>query len=330
MSRASISTHPSVGTPSTPKARSSVGPPPTRPAHRARTSSAASSISHFSSGSLEPSMTSSLNFPGLLKDTSQTALEKVSQSRLVETFITVAIPQTDDASPENDLESVTLARKDGKLIEDAPQPARRNTVVASGSGGVPSLSTPPRRGTLSKLTSSARAGSSTAHSRASSTSSVPHSKAAPKPSAPQTLPRSAASHPRTPSKMSISSTSRPTTPDSAAQREEYPAIPDFLSPVHRPSTNPAFSIDARETLDFASTTDLRGSRMTVEIWGKVADLTSPRHKGKGKERAHCTENTEIGQQGHEWKVLEHWDVNLNELIPLPEDVCVFYSRMTLG
>ena len=63
--------------------------------------------------------------------------------------------------------------------------------------------------------------------------------------------------------------------------------------------------------------------MTIEIWGKVVDSTIPGYKGKGKERAHDAEDTGMGRQGDEWKVLEHWDVNLNDLIPLPDDVRIF-------
>ena len=62
--------------------------------------------------------------------------------------------------------------------------------------------------------------------------------------------------------------------------------------------------------------------MTVEIWGKVVDSISPQVKGKGKQRADYADDMEITQQGQEWKVLEHWEVDLNDLIPLSDDVRV--------
>ncbi|GJE87893.1 hypothetical protein PsYK624_039770 [Phanerochaete sordida] len=160
-----------------------------------------------------------------------------------------------------------------------------------------------------------------------SSSAVPPTKAAARPSAPQSLPRSAARD-RTPSKLSTASSSRPSTPDLAPPKDDTPAIPDYLSPIHRPSTNPSFSIDAQSHFDFARDTDLSGARMTVEIWGKVADpLPLAQPNGKGKEKARYADDKEAAEQGGEWKVLERWDVNLSELVPLSDNVVYHSSNL---
>lgn len=61
--------------------------------------------------------------------------------------------------------------------------------------------------------------------------------------------------------------------------------------------------------------------MTVEIWGKIVDPFLPgSSNGKGKEKAHYADDREVVDHGGEWKVLERWEVNFNDLVPLPDDV----------
>ncbi|EKM60705.1 uncharacterized protein PHACADRAFT_203855 [Phanerochaete carnosa HHB-10118-sp] len=316
-SRASVTTSPNL------KGRPN-GPPPTaRPTLRARTPSMASSISNFSSSVLEPA-TSSTPFSGLLRDTSQPALERVLQSRLVETFLTVTIPPTCDSADESDLETLSSAMKDTKSQSNSPQPPRRNTTIASGSNGVPKLADPMRRGSLSKGTS---ARITSGHHRAMSSSAASLTKVIAKPSAPQTLPRSMT---RDHALSRLSSTSAPhlSTLDPAPPKDDFPVIPDYLSPIHQPSINPSFSIDARSHFDFAQDTDLSMARMSVEIWGKVVDPKSSRQSnGKGKEKARYADEREVVDQGGEWKVLERWDVNLNDLIPLQNNIVHYPSRL---
>ena len=69
------------------------GPPSTARPMRQRTISASSSISHAASLDASIVLNGSFNtLHGILRDTSQPALEKILSSRLVETFITVSIP----------------------------------------------------------------------------------------------------------------------------------------------------------------------------------------------------------------------------------------------
>jgi hypothetical protein len=85
-------------------------------------------------------------------------------------------------------------------------------------------------------------------------------------------------------------------------------------------------MDPRSKHEFAEWTDLSGEKLKVEIWGKVGldwhgvedvDVTL-NSKGKGKEKE--KERPEDESDNPEWKVLEEWNINLADLVPLPEDV----------
>lgn len=71
--------------------------------------------------------------------------------------------------------------------------------------------------------------------------------------------------------------------------------------------------------------DLSGSRMRLEVWGHVkrglgwASVRETDAKGKGKQRE-LNEPREL-----EWRVLEGWDVDLGDLVPLPADVSVCFD-----
>ena len=156
--------------------------------------------------------------------------------------------------------------------------------------------------------------------------SIP-SKSTPKPSSPKPFSRTATSthsqltpRPRTP----LASSSRSPTPDQGlhAHTPDVP-IPDYLSPIHRPSVNPIFNIDTRNGSDFAPGTNLSGCKMVVEMWAHQPDhSTSGRTiNGKGKEKEKAS--FPHGVMDAEWKVLETWDVDLNELVPVPDSVCQF-------
>jgi hypothetical protein len=98
-------------------------------------------------------------------------------------------------------------------------------------------------------------------------------------------------------------------------------IPNYLSSVHRPSTNPSFVIDSRSGCDFADWTDLSAERLKVEILGRVqgriAGKTAGTPKGKEKEE---TILPDVVPESAEWKVLADWHFDLSDLIPLPDDV----------
>ena len=100
-------------------------------------------------------------------------------------------------------------------------------------------------------------------------------------------------------------------------------IPNHLSAIHRPSTNPSFPINTQSKSDFAEWSDVSGQKLHLEIWGKVgsywlgAEGTDEKSKGKRKEKEKMMD-LEINER--DWKVLEQWDINLEELVPLPAEV----------
>ncbi|KAL1952326.1 hypothetical protein VTO73DRAFT_1475 [Trametes versicolor] len=137
-----------------------------------------------------------------------------------------------------------------------------------------------------------------------------------------------------PSSLALSSASSPATsatiPDGQAKpptssADDHLPVPDYISPVHWPSTNPVFQLSKYE---FAPSTDLSTSKMRVEVWGRTGggesqspDNTRPPAgkaadtKGKGKAKQPDDEAT-----SSEWRILETWDVDLRQLTALTEDL----------
>jgi glycine/D-amino acid oxidase-like deaminating enzyme len=90
--------------------------------------------------------------------------------------------------------------------------------------------------------------------------------------------------------------------------------PIYFSPIHKPSTSPFFAIDARAGHDIPSSCDDVGQSMKIEIWGK---MSIPRREGKSHEKAaQATSNNE----DHDWRLLDDWDVDLDKLVLLPDEV----------
>lgn len=314
LSKASTSSS-SAGAPVSPATarRSSVGVPTVRPPHRQRTISSASGFTSESdrtpSTDWRDSRASSSRLPELLQDTSQCNLEKVLQSRLVETFITMT----------------TLPSEESRSRWTSP-------------AGTPTKTSLSRPGTPSKLhstASSVKSGQPRSHSRTASASlsngkapRSPISAKAPtssihrqRPSIPSSL--------SSPSPSSSPSTSGfPVTPPATPPLPSSPelpsnqglAVPDYISPIHWPSTHPSFQIDAQSKGEFTPGADLSGSEFRVEVWGKAkhglgwASTRGVDTKGKGKQTGHGKED------GSEWRVLESWDVDLMNLVPLTDDV----------
>lgn len=88
------------------------------------------------------------------------------------------------------------------------------------------------------------------------------------------------------------------------------ATPIYFSPVHSPSTNPHFAIDARGGHDFPSGCDDVGQFVKVEAWGKmsVTDREGKLHEKAPQEKPN-----------DDWRLLDDWDVDLGNLVLLPDD-----------
>jgi hypothetical protein len=316
-SRVSFSSGGSLGRSSLPARSQPVTISPTvRPGNRPRTNSVTSSISGnhtFNSTLSGPPLSASIS---ALPDNSQSGLESVINSRLVETFVAVTVPpstQTHFSPPRQTSQTTsTHSRPSTPLMagKDKPSYIRKShsTAVArlasKSTSAVGSKSTPPSRNLSS---SSLRPSSSrpTAHATSPSASASPH--------------LNGRSLPHTPSKQ------KPTPPPNPTHSsDEHIIIPNFLSRIHHPSTNPSFAIDNRSGREFADWTDLSGEKLKVEVWGKVGESWhvdgTRTYKGKEKKK-------EVGdEEGDAWKVLEEWDVDLADLILLPREVsCLFHA-----
>ncbi|KAI0825239.1 hypothetical protein BC628DRAFT_1410305 [Trametes gibbosa] len=351
-SRASISLSTSAGSSSPKLARrpSNTGFVSTiRPTHRPRTLSHTSlhSVHTPSSHNLSQDLGTSTSsiFPDLFRDTSQRNLQKILQSRLVETFVTIILapcenshhgtrpitPNGRDSRPSTPLRS---SKDPANPTPPKPMNAPKGT-SRRGTIGSPDATNKPvtlARHAPSPSVSSLK-GSLASHGKSASVSSPPNFRATKVPGSSPQKSRSPIPPPSIASSLpfvaSIASTNGDAGPSTPSPDDVLP-VPDYISPVHWPSTNPVFQLSKYE---FAPGTDLSVSRMRVEVWGHVGDPDAandqpdPRGKGgdvkgKGKEK-----QAGSGHQSSEWKVLESWDVDLGRLTPLSEDLATHPNHL---
>ncbi|KDN50331.1 hypothetical protein RSAG8_01667, partial [Rhizoctonia solani AG-8 WAC10335] len=124
---------------------------------------------------------------------------------------------------------------------------------------------------------------------------------------------------RTPSISSPKSISFPHTPSPPPTRSASPArsfvedrqatIPFFISPIHRPSTNPSWTgLDANG--DFAEWVDRQQSQIIVALWGRVNECSASAWSNlKGKDKGIGSDEPNEDN----WKVLVEWDVQMDKL-----------------
>ncbi|KAG5654280.1 hypothetical protein H0H81_005129 [Sphagnurus paluster] len=272
---------------------SSSGSMPTIRPNRARTNSMASSIGSYipgpSAGSLSTS-TAGASFSAMLPDNSQTGLEKVINSRLVETFLTITIPEppapteTSNAPP-HPLKSPPFREKlsasksvEGTLPHNAIKlhpPADKFGYMRRDSSTSPLITPKPF----------------SSHTKSASTSVIRTNGEA----------KRVTPHPP------------PLNLAKKASPKLEASIPNYFSPIHRPSTNPYFVIDAHSNRDFTEGTDCSGHKMKIEVWGRVGCGWRGNVTGKGKEK-----EVDSLEADMDWKILEERDVDLRDLIPLSE------------
>ncbi|KAI0700404.1 UV radiation resistance protein and autophagy-related subunit 14-domain-containing protein [Cytidiella melzeri] len=326
MSRASTSTTSSVGVTSTPKARISGTAVSTRPPLRQRTPSTASSTSFGQlSLSCDTTMPPTLSLSGFLHDTSQDTLEDIVQSRLVETFLTLTAISAGKNAHEIALQTSPPGNPPAAVVNghDDLNLNRRNTIASSSRGSSSRSSTlargrsPPSASGPSNL----KAGPS-GHSKSMSVSALPSSKVSLKPSPSKPLSQ------RPPIPRALAAPKAPVSPFAASAPSDPPPerpIPDYISPILKASTNPRFEIDPRGGFEFAPDTDLGASKMTVEICGRLSSNLKGKGKGKQKAQISTSAGMQIGDQ--DWQVLKTWEVDLNRLVPLTDDLAQHSSRL---
>jgi hypothetical protein len=93
----------------------------------------------------------------------------------------------------------------------------------------------------------------------------------------------------------------------------------YFSPIHRPSTNPFFSIDPHSSRDFLQWTDTSGNCLNIEVWGRITDMGKQDESTLKRKWQHRIKDATDRSQ-HGWKLLDNWDINLSDLTPLPKDV----------
>jgi len=79
-------------------------------------------------------------------------------------------------------------------------------------------------------------------------------------------------------------------------------------------------IRAQSSFEFAPWTDLSADTIKIELWAKTCQHPSGSLiNGKGKQKE--IDRDDSAGEGVEWGVLEQWDFNLADLVPLTHEVC---------
>lgn len=279
--------------------------------HRHRTNSSAS---HLSGPSVPTSVSSSglSPLPTILPDNSQTGLEKVINARLVETFMSISIPQP----------STPVGNPSPKFMSRSSSGAspRDKFSASQGANGVDG--SPARK--PSKAAPFPHSEKAATHVR----HEVPASPRLPPPTKMTNnhIKSASTSTPRANGTIGFPSPQKPS--------PLYgPLMPIYVSPIRRPSTNPSFLIDTKSNHNFSEGADLSGDKMKIEVWAKVGDRWKRdlSFSGKGKEK----ELDPPEEAYKEWNILDEWFVDLAVLVPLSDDVrhClrwdhIFYEAFT--
>ncbi|KAJ4485494.1 UV radiation resistance protein and autophagy-related subunit 14-domain-containing protein [Lentinula aciculospora] len=234
-----------------------------------------------------------LRIPTSLQDHSQPGLEKIIGARLVETFLAITVisepPTVDVELPTTTSLSFSSPSTPVSPRNGLTSPPRKGSPSSPGSSS--NSEKPHRDSWASTSIASTPSTSSLGHYRSMSTAAVSRKETV-KPAAGSPLASS-----------SIFPPSPGVSPSLIA-----PPVPDYISSIHRPSTNPSFSLDPKS--EFASWTDFSAVKLNVRLWAKIHGYSN--RKGKEKDRSHDNQNLLLN-----WQVLEQWTVNLNELTALP-------------
>jgi UV radiation resistance-associated gene protein len=249
----------------------------------------------------------------------QRSLEHVVASRLVETFLSLEV--WDGSMDKRALSTTSPLHSPIHSKVENPFSARIRSSSASSHVSLrnPSVRSPSRQ------SNTVASRSSRPSSPVNATTSTPIQKFKPHPTQSPRLRRidepshAATSSVNTNHNLPTPAPSPP--PDGNGTNEEVTTAPFYISPFHRPSTNPAFtSLDVNR--DFAPWADLGACRFRASIWGKKGS-----DWGKGKNDPLKPEESplyssleEKHEQEQEWEILASWDVDMDELVPLSAEV----------
>jgi hypothetical protein len=256
---------------------------------RARSSSQVSTKSPILSSSFYTgvSIAEPTSRPGFLyRNASQRDLERVVSSRLIETVVMLS---HDPVEPPSSPEPKPPPQKEAPGPRfTSPTPTKRRPNGFAPSPPSTRDSSPRPSKVSSSLKSSINNTKMNGHVRSDSSMSTSSSASVSFPSSP------------------TASTSREKSTDSSLSDSPF-----YISSVHRPSTNPSWiALDPER--EFSPWADFRASKFRVSVLGNFSHDGTSTIKGssKGKESADVSG----------WRVLAQWEVDLNDLQPLPDDV----------
>lgn len=256
----------------------------------------------------------------------QTELEQVVASRLVETFLTLEpwyqeehFTSTDHISSFNPSSPIRSAL--GKFDHLSAR-------IRSGSGS--SRVTSPRSATFRPTTPSKNHLHLEKSSRPASPSNlkVSTSRQSASSSAITQSPRAKRGE------LAHTTSHALPTPAPSPPPSDVPTPPPFyISAFHRPSTNPSFtSLDAKH--DFATWADLGSHRFRAFLWGTGGSEWGKKTTGKEKAKERnplqlMIDGTDQVPPDSDWDILASWEVDMDDLVPLPAEVCLLNIQLPL-
>ncbi|KAF4623137.1 hypothetical protein D9613_002014 [Agrocybe pediades] len=268
--------------------------------NRPRTSSMTSFGITQASNGLQDYTTSGTIFSLFAPSHSQTELKRIIDSRLIETFITVFIPPCQEVAGFKDepkpLRSAPISKSSfspvsSRFSQTTPTPSRQftsETSLPKNPKVVFPDSAPPSRTSFK----SPRGNNSTVKSKQTLNSRANGVSTVLEPSFARDFPSS-------------SKTTTTSRLDSTLNTDE----PAYISPIHRPSTNPVFPVDGLSS--FPSWLDTGGQHMRLEVWGRSVP-----------------EKTRLLQDlSEEWKLLDEWEFDLDRLVPVPAESDLISSSL---
>ena len=278
---------------------SSRRPPPAPSNSRARSGSQASAS--FGKGGRVDSQTTA-GPPLASYDGQQRSLEHVVSSRLVETFLALSLPLTDDLDFHSKRSPSPTTFRTSTVQVTSPPIHKREA-----SSSTNSSSSSRRPGPASRRPS--RESQLLASTTKTNHSSVP--------SISEPIPRRVVAPPAAAAESTQNALPTPAPSPPAVQKLELPEVPFYISSFHHPSTNPSFTA-LDPTHDFAPWANLSEHRFRVSLWGRTngdSEWGTSEMTGKGKEKEIGLPSSTSG-----WSVICEWDIDLGDLVPLSSEV----------
>ncbi|KLO20404.1 hypothetical protein SCHPADRAFT_991779 [Schizopora paradoxa] len=309
-SKVSVSAAPLSSTPSSATRRLSIpgsaSATPTIRRGRPRTTSQSSTFeTSAAQAKATPEQTSSTSSAIYASDSysSQKDLEEIIWSRLIPTFLTIERPHQSLGHPPHGIRPFASHSPNGAPLDAQTEKRNSQTLVAPAKDKARSSIFPIQR--------------DLANRRAESPSSrVRHLVKSQSPDTGSRL-NGSASPAASPKKMGFPR-SPPLTPPLS---QSEPTAPIYMSSFHRPSTNPIFDIET-DSMGLSHATDLSAGQIRVQLWGQAeggSNKSVESEKGKGV--------VKHPESDEKWKVFCTWDVDLSELIPLPDELEAYPSKL---